>query len=371
MGEVVPDRDMPPWPWGPDVGDPASRSGLPTGTLPAPLGRGPVSGGDGRPSREELGEAREPTSARALARSPRLVENPAMRWSSSLASISPLRVFGLMLLLVFAVESAIMLLLSRLPSAWRGGVLDGLFDATTLTLIVAPAVWSLLVLPLRRSLDLRAGLLRRLVHAQEDERTRVAQDLHDGVGQNLTALLVGLRAAEAAPDLEAAVARVRDLRKVASIAHREVRQLARGLRPILLEELGLTTAIGRLCEEFQASTGVRVELQLGPLPGQRLHAAVETALYRIVQEALANVARHASARNVAIRLDCHGRFVRLSVRDDGSGFDPNAVQGRAGRTHGFGLGSIRERALMLGGRCTIRSKPGEGAVIEIRVPLEA
>jgi signal transduction histidine kinase len=288
---------------------------------------------------------------------------------SPLAPQSPIRVFVLVLLLMFSVEGAIMLFLPRLPVAWRDAPLAGLLDASALTLITAPAIWFLVVLPLRRLFVARGRLLRRLFDSQEQERAHIARDLHDGVGQNLTALLVGLRTIEDAGDLETARARTREIREFASVAHGEVRRLARGLRPVMLEELGLASAVERLCEDFERAHGVKVTLLRDPPPAARLEPAAETALYRIVQEGLANVARHAGASQVEVRLQQEGRSLVLSVRDDGRGIDVESLAAVKGREGSFGLASIRERALMLGGECAVRAEPGAGTAIEIRIPL--
>ena len=136
-----------------------------------------------------------------------------------------------------------MLLLPQLPDAWHGHVTDGLLDASALTLLMAPVVWLLAVRPLRELSESRGHLLRRTFAAQEQERARVARELHDGLGQLLTTLLVGLKNVQMAPTLELASARARELRDVAAQAHGEVRRLSRDLRPLVLEELGFPAAL--------------------------------------------------------------------------------------------------------------------------------
>jgi len=286
-----------------------------------------------------------------------------------LAPQSPTRVFALVLLVVFAVEGAIMLLLPRFPLAWHGTVADSLLDASLLALVTAPALWLLVVLPLRRLFEARGRLLRRLFESQEQERAHIARDLHDGLGQDLTALMVGLRTIEGVGDLETVRTRVRELRELAGAAHGEVRRLARGLRPVVLEELGLVSALERLGEDFQRTHQVKVTLKSDALPPGRLQPEAEAALYRIVQEGLSNVARHARASEVEIRLRQEDGSLRLVLRDDGQGFDAGALAALKAREGSFGLASIRERALMLGGDCAVRGRPGEGTTIEIRIPL--
>jgi signal transduction histidine kinase len=307
-----------------------------------------------------------------MVRTAREISHPLPGGHADLPSVpqSPLRVFALVLLLVFSAEGAIMLLLPALPEGWHGTLVESLVDAGALTLVTAPAVWLLAVAPLRRLFEARGRLLRRLFESQEQERARIARDLHDGVGQNLTALLVGLRTIEDAGDVATAGARARELRELASAAHGEVRRLARGLRPVALEELGLVPAVERLCEDFQRTHGVEVTLRLDPPLAARLDPGAETALYRIVQEGLANVARHARARAVELLFRKDGEGLLLALRDDGRGFDAADLEALEGREGSFGLGSMRERALMLGGECAVRSRRGEGTSVEIRIPLE-
>ncbi len=286
----------------------------------------------------------------------------------SLSPHSPVRVFALVMLAVFSVEGAIMLCLPELPSEWHGSLLEGLLDASLLALITAPAVWFLAVLPLRRLFEARGHLLQRLFESQEQERANVARDLHDGVGQHLTALMVGLRNVEAAGDLPSAQQRARELREYAAEAHGEVRRLARGLRPVVLEEFGLVPAIERSCEEFERTCGVKVVVQCNANQLRRIERGAETALYRIVQEALANVARHADATRVEVGLAQDAASTHLTIRDDGCGFDAEEatllIQGEGS----FGLGSIRERVLMMNGELSIRTGRGKGTSIRIRVP---
>lgn len=281
------------------------------------------------------------------------------------ASRSPLQVFVLVLLIVFSVEGGIMIGLASLPGSWRGWMSDVLLDASLLTLLLAPALWLLTVRPLRVHLDARGQLLRRLFDSQEEERIRVARDLHDGVGQHLTALMVGLRTIEQSADLATARQRARELREIGTRGHEDVRTLVRGLGPATLQELGLAAALEQLCIDFQRTHGVETVLCCEPAVMQRIDTATETALYRIAQEALNNVARHAGAMRVDVRIKKTDRWVSLAIHDDGQGF---AIDSRPGTFGGFGLGSMRERAELLGGTLSIASQPNEGVELEVRVP---
>ncbi|MFL5958830.1 MAG: GAF domain-containing protein [Gaiellaceae bacterium] len=205
--------------------------------------------------------------------------------------------------------------------------------------------------------------LERVLSAQEDERRRLARELHDETGQALTSILLGLRGLEEAKDpevLRAAVAEVRDL--VRSTL-RDVRRLAVELRPAALDDFGLVAAVERLTESFGEQTGIGVEFV--PNVGEgRLPPEVETALYRIVQESLTNVVKHARAGHVSIVLTQKESSVSVVVEDDGIGFEPARV-----RDGGLGLVGMRERIGLLGGRVTIESRPGAGTTFVAEVPL--
>jgi signal transduction histidine kinase len=203
--------------------------------------------------------------------------------------------------------------------------------------------------------------LRRVVEAQELERRRLARELHDQTGQELTSVLLGLKAAEEANTDEergAALAAVRE--QVVETLH-AVRRLAVELRPKALDDFGLVAALERLRETFAEQTGMRVDLEAQF--GERLPSDVETALYRIVQEALTNVVKHAEAGAVSIVIARRGSGVTAVIEDDGRGFTPD------GTSEGLGLVGMGERLALLGGKLKIESRPGAGATIVAEVPL--
>jgi signal transduction histidine kinase len=205
--------------------------------------------------------------------------------------------------------------------------------------------------------------LARVVAAQELERKRLARELHDETGQALTSILLGLRPLErsaASDEDREAVARVRQL--VVSTLQ-DVRRLAVELRPAALDDFGLATAVARLAETFRESTGLRVDLE-SQLGDDRLPTEVETTLYRIVQEALANIVKHADATRVSILLTQKNRSVAAVVEDDGRGFDPGSA-----REDVLGLVGMRERVGLVGGRLRIESAEGAGTTIAAEVPL--
>src|SRR5438067_4593045 len=206
--------------------------------------------------------------------------------------------------------------------------------------------------------------LRALNEKMEREIQRVARAVHDEAGQLLYAARLAISAAAdaASPTVRQ---RLAEVEAILNRAEQELRQLSHDLRPTILDDLGLVPALQFLTERVSTSTGIRVHFECS-LDG-RLGADVETGLYRIVQEALANVARHSRANNVTV--DLRRELTRLTclVRDDGVGFDP-AVLWR--RERGLGLIGIRDRALALGGRLQILSRPQGGTELLIVVPLK-
>jgi len=283
--------------------------------------------------------------------------------------MTPTRIFVLVLLLTFAVEGTIMLLSPALPEQVRTSALVGIVDASLLTLVMAPAIWWLVVKPLRRLSEWRGHLLHLLFDAQEHERARISRDLHDEVGQQLTALLMGIGTIETAKDLPTAHAVAHDLRAIGASAHEEVRRLARGLRPGVLEELGLATAIERLCEDFERNHAVTVRLVAPPTACAGLSRPVETSLYRILQESLTNAGRHAAATSVEVILAKDANAVTISIHDDGRGISEEATEGPSTGRQSMGLDSIRERAQMLQGECQIDSPQAGGTHVRVRIPI--
>jgi PAS domain S-box-containing protein len=216
----------------------------------------------------------------------------------------------------------------------------------------------------RRAEAARDELRRRLVTAQEDERRRIARELHDSVAQLLTALSLGIRGVRNAGPLPPPVLeRLDDLQRVADELGRQVHDLAGRLRPTALDDLGLEAALGHLVEEWSARTGVPVDFQAVGLGSRRLPPEIETVLYRVVQECLTNVARHARARQVSVVLGSHDGSATAVVEDDGIGFDIARLQG--GR---LGLIGMYERVILVGGELDVESTPGAGTTVIARIP---
>ena len=210
--------------------------------------------------------------------------------------------------------------------------------------------------------ELRA-LPGRILEAQEQERRRVARELHDGVGQQLVSISYRLHAAKAARS----TAQRRLAAAVGDSVNRalaEVRRICHGLRPSMLDDLGLRDVLKELVANFRAESGIALKASVA-LGRRRLPPPIEEALYRIAQEALTNIEEHAGARRAELRVKRQGAAVHLHVRDDGRGF-PAA---KARRAVGIGLLHMRERAELLGGTFALTTARGQGTTLDVRIPL--
>ena len=215
----------------------------------------------------------------------------------------------------------------------------------------------------------RTELLAHLVFVQEDERRRIARDMHDQFGEQLTALSLRIallkEAAGRQPDL---VHHTEALEAIAQRLDRDVDELVWELRPTALDDLGLRAALGNYLREWSERTGISAELHTSGLLDERLASEVETALYRIAQEALNNAAKHSQARRVEVILERRADCVLLILEDDGVGFQ-QTDSGAAG--HGFGLVGMQERAALVGASLGIESTPGKGTTILVRMAVPA
>jgi signal transduction histidine kinase len=213
---------------------------------------------------------------------------------------------------------------------------------------------------------MRRLLLERVLSAQEDERRRIARELHDEAGQLLTSLLVGLRGLEDARNVADAKAKGRHLREITARAIDEVGRLARGLHPTVLDDHGLGVALSRYAAEYTKIHKIAVDLGLHDLESGVLPPAVEIGLYRILQEALTNVAKHSGANAVSIVFTRSAMWLEVAVIDNGCGFDTDSIA--VVSSNRLGIQSIRERAAMLNGTVHFSSE-GNGTRILVRVPL--
>lgn len=216
----------------------------------------------------------------------------------------------------------------------------------------------------------RGELLHRIVSAQESERQRIARELHDETGQTLTALALGLKAArenlEQNPRL--AAEQLDELRMQTSQALDALRRMVLDLRPSQLDDLGLPAALRWYVEDYRTRVPLQVDMEVQGTP-RRLKPDVESVLFRIAQEALTNVAKHAAASHVKVELEFRDASVSLAVSDDGVGFNPANVLKPQARRKAWGLLGMQERAELVGGQCQIVSRPGHGTWICVEVPL--
>jgi signal transduction histidine kinase len=205
--------------------------------------------------------------------------------------------------------------------------------------------------------------VRRVVEAQELERARLARELHDQTGQALTSILLGLRPLEETASTEDDREAVASLRELVVSTLQDVRRLAVELRPSALDDFGLATAVERLADNLREHSDLRVDLE-AQLGKTRLPADVETALYRIIQESLTNIVKHAEATHISILLTQRDGLAVAVVEDDGSGFEMKTVRGE-----GLGLVGMRERVGLIGGKLRIESTPESGTTVRAEVPL--
>jgi signal transduction histidine kinase len=223
---------------------------------------------------------------------------------------------------------------------------------------------------LQRTEERLRALTQRVVQAQEDERGRVARELHDTITQMLCA--IQFRSQVLAEKLPArnrlAKAEAIKLHKIIGKTVEEVERISRNLRPIVLDHLGLVAGLHDAGTEFAHRTGVSIKLDCVELT-QRLPAETELALYRILQETLKNVEKHARARQVMVHLTKPGNLMQLTINDDGMGFDPDRHPARPKGQGGLGLLGMRERAAYVGGTLTVKSVRRVGTEIEVRIPL--
>ncbi|HTN51182.1 MAG TPA: HAMP domain-containing protein [Anaeromyxobacter sp.] len=220
---------------------------------------------------------------------------------------------------------------------------------------------------LREREQARAQLLQKVISAQEDERKRIARELHDETSQSLAVLAMGLEAAQDAIR-SGRTPRLDEVKSVAVRTLEDVHRLILDLRPSVLDDLGLLSAIRWYADRHLESRGISVRCEFGEM--RRLAPEMETALFRICQEAMSNVARHAQATAVLVQVGIEGEEIRIDIEDDGKGFDPAEAARREGRRP-WGLMGIRERAQILGGDARIESAPGRGTLVDVRIPLAA
>ena len=221
---------------------------------------------------------------------------------------------------------------------------------------------------LKRKEEIRGYVLEQIISAQESERKRIARELHDQTGQSLTSLMIGLKTLETArrQDIQQ---RIADMRQLTAQTLQEVHNLALELRPSSLDDLGLVAVLKQYTVEYAKKFGMNTEFQAIGFSQQRLSPETEIAIYRIVQEALTNVAKHAEAKKTSVLLEVRDSSVVAIVEDDGKGFDTKQDSDLTSVKNQLGLYGMYERAKLIGGRITIESQPGMGTTIFVEAPL--
>lgn len=214
---------------------------------------------------------------------------------------------------------------------------------------------------------MRGELIEKLLTAHEDERRRIARELHDETGQALTALIVNLELASQEPSPERLRAQLGQLRQLAERTLGDIRRLIYDLRPSILDDLGLAAALRWYAKNLLDPRDITWTLSVSGISG-RLPAGLETVAFRLVQEALTNVLRHAEASRVTVSVAVAGRELHVRIEDNGRGFDPRRPR-QADRTGGFGLLGMQERVELVGGRWEVQSTPGVGTVVSAVLPI--
>jgi two-component system sensor histidine kinase UhpB len=210
------------------------------------------------------------------------------------------------------------------------------------------------------------ALAARILNAQEGERVRISRELHDDTGQALTLLLIRLQLVENHSAEPAVRREIAELRGLVGETLDGVRRLAVHLGPGVLEDLGLRSAIEWLVDRVRVEAGLRVDLQLEG-DCENVLSEVGVAVFRVAQEALTNVVRHAQAERVAVRLTAHADMLELTIQDDGRGFSLDDARARPGSS--IGLFGMTERIALVDGRIEIDSKPGHGTTVRASVPI--
>jgi signal transduction histidine kinase len=218
--------------------------------------------------------------------------------------------------------------------------------------------------------QLRGQLLSSVITAQEEERKRISRELHDEYGQTLTGVIMSMESLEdvISPGESRLKEKLGNAKSLVIRALEDIRRLTLDLRPSALDDLGLITAIRAYAQRHLESAGIEAKFESKGL-SQRLAPAVETALFRIIQEAINNIVKHAEARNVRIQLSANGGKITVIVEDDGRGFDVDAVLKSRVGTQSLGLLGIQERTVLLGGTFTIKSEVGQGTQLKVEVPV--
>lgn len=223
---------------------------------------------------------------------------------------------------------------------------------------------------LQKSDRLRSNLLKKIITAQEEERNRIARELHDQTGQSLTSLLIGIKMLEESKDIEEIRDKAGQLRKLTNDTLVEIKDLALALRPSSLDDMGLEAALSRYTHDCSTNLGVDVDFQAFGMQGLYLQPEIRLTIYRVVQEALTNVAKYSQASEASVVLECEADVLTAIIEDNGVGFDVEATFNSTNLEKKLGLHGMKERVNLIGGELTIESKPGLGTTIYVHINLK-
>lgn len=210
-------------------------------------------------------------------------------------------------------------------------------------------------------------LLNKIIAAQEEERKRIARELHDETSQSLTSLMLGLKLIHQAKNLEEVKSLSTDLRELIYKTLEEIQWLSYELRPRSLDDLGLSAALKRYVKELSHHADLDIVYDMEGCRDIRLNSIMETTVYRVVQESLTNVRRHACAQKVKVFLRCSDRNMQAIIEDDGKGFDLDAIQKKQ---QTLGLFGMNERAALVGGKLSIDTEQGKGTKVTLAIPMK-
>lgn len=271
----------------------------------------------------------------------------------NLYPVKPQRIFLTVLLVAFATEFGVMRMLPLIVPQGSSKTFEAIVDAFLMTAIVAPVIWFTVVRPIELLSRSRMLFLRRSMIAQESERRRIKQELHDGLGQTLTSMLLGLRAIEETSSDPKVVEIIRQLRPIGSSIHDDLRRIVSGLHPAILDQGGLVDAVSQLIDQLRLASRANFHLDSKGVENKRFDRNYETLVYRIIQESLNNAVKHSEASEIHVELELEVQgALKIRISDNGRGFAPRVA---SGTQTSYGLIGLRERALAVGGHIEITS----------------
>lgn len=283
---------------------------------------------------------------------------------------TPWSIWLILLVLAALSECSVMLILPLILPSDTSRLAESIVDTLLLSALISPLLWWLVVRPLREAVRFRDCYMAQLMTRIEEERSHIAQELHDSVGQSLTLLVSGLKSLQIpSPEVDV-VQRSADLQKLGQQSLKDIRQIMLGLRPTILDDLGLAPALHRLAEDTMKQCPLKIQVDCGLAQGERLAQQLEIALFRIVQESITNVIKHSHAQEMTIRLQLHGTSIFLDIADNGCGMDARQMSKLWQPNGQLGLIGMQERINLLNGEFKLRSIPGKGTQVSVRIPLE-